>query len=187
MTIRKNLIAIAIGIFLAQAAAAQVFVIGGGLGSECYQKTQNKYASYRDAERICTRALREETMNRGNRAATYVNRGVLRMRNGRYDSAIEDYANALKVKPDLGAAYLNKGAAHIYKKDFAGAITPLDRAIELNSDDIFAAYYNRAIARENIGDVPGAYDDFMKALELKPGWELVEGQLSRFEVTPIAG
>ena len=58
----------------------------------------------------------------------------------------------------------------------------LNRAIELDTNDLFAAYYNRAIARENTGDVPGAYYDFQRSLELKPGWDLAQRQLSRFEV-----
>lgn len=187
MTVRKSFIALAAGIIVAQAAAAQVFVIGGGLGGDCYQQTQLKYGSFSEADKTCTLALRSEPMTRANRAATYVNRGVLRMRNGKYDSAIADYAKAIDIRPELGAAYLNEGAARIYKKDFASALAPLDRAIELESEDIFAAYYNRAIARENTGDVPGAYDDFRKALELKPGWELAELQLSRFSVQPAEG
>ena len=187
MSIGKNAIAIVAALFTTYAAAAQVFVIGGGLGGDCYHQTQMKYASFNQADRVCTRAIREEVMTRDNRAATYVNRGVLRMRHGKYDSAIADYAKAVKIKPNLGAAYLNEGAARIYQKDFASAIAPLDRAIELESTDIFAAYYNRAIARENTGDVPGAYDDFRKALELKPGWDLAESQLSRFAVQPAEG
>ncbi|MEL6758513.1 MAG: tetratricopeptide repeat protein, partial [Pseudomonadota bacterium] len=90
--------------------------------------------------------------------------------------------DAIKLQPELGAAYLNKGAAMIYQKDFQGAIAPLDRAIDLESADLFAAYYNRAIARENTGDVAGAYADFQKSLALKPGWELAQNQLSRFSV-----
>lgn len=167
-------------------ASAQVFVIGNGLGAECYQSTRNASASFTRSEETCTRALREETMTRDNRAATYVNRGVLRMRNGQYDSALSDYSNALSLRPELGAAYLNQGAAFIYKKEFNSAIAPLNRAIDLNSEDLFAAYYNRAIARENTGDVPGAYSDFQKALELKPDWPLAQRQLERFVVTPSA-
>lgn len=172
---------------LASTAAAQVFVIGNGFSGECYQKTKSKYASFNDAEKTCTQALREEAMTRPNRAATYVNRGVLRMRNGRYDQALRDYAEALQVDASLGAAHLNAGAAHIYKKDFSSALQPLNEAIRLNSTDLFAAYYNRAIARENTGDVAGAYDDFQKSLELKPGWDLAQNQLKRFSITDANG
>jgi tetratricopeptide (TPR) repeat protein len=168
-------------------ASAQVFVIGNGFSGECYQKTKSSFASFRDADETCTRALREEPMTRPNRAATYVNRGVLRMRNGQYDAALTDYSEALKLDSSLGAAHLNAGAAHIYKKDFTSALPALNEAIRLGSKDIFAAYYNRAIARENTGDLPGAFADFQKSLELKPEWDLAEKQLSRFTVVDSNG
>ena len=182
----KLMIAAAATALAAETATAQVFVIGKGLGGECYQKTKNKYSSFRAADEVCTRALREQAMNRENRAATYVNRGVLRMREGRYDDALADYATALELKPEMGAAYLNQGAAHIYRHDFDLALASLNRAIDLDSPDLFAAHYNRAIAREHTGDVPGAYDDFVTALELKPGWALAERQLTRFTVEDVS-
>jgi len=186
MKLFKGLGAATLGLMLAQTASAQVFVIGSGLGNECYNQTKNGYSSFRSANEVCTRALREESMTSKNRAATYVNRGVLRMRNGDYDDALSDYAAALRLQADLGEAFLNEGAARIYQKDFAAAIAPLDRAIELGTDDSFAAYYNRAIAREQSGDVEGAYYDFKKALELKPDWDLAEAQLSRFSVEQVS-
>lgn len=174
----------AVSIVALSPANAQVFVIGNGLGAECYESTRQATASFARSDEVCTRALREETMTRENRAATYVNRGVLRMRNGKHSDALKDYANAIEMKPELGAAYLNQGAAYIYQRNFTSAIAPLDRAIQLNSKDLFAAHYNRAIARENTGDVQGAYSDFQKALELKPEWDLAIRQLERFVVTP---
>lgn len=178
----KLMIAAAATALVAGTASAQVFVIGQGLGGDCYQKAKSKYSNFRDADQVCTRALREQAMTRPNRAATYVNRGVLRMREGQYENALKDYADAVELQPLLGAAYLNEGAARIYLKDFQSAIAPLDRAIELESNDLFAAYYNRAIARENVDDVAGAYADFQKSLDLKPGWEMAERQLSRFSI-----
>lgn len=183
----QSLIATAALCAIASPASAQVFVIGNGLGAECYQKTARASSNFIDAETTCTRALREESMTRDNRAKTYVNRGVLRMRAGRYDQSLKDYENAIRLQPELGAAWLNQGAALIYKKDFGAAIAPLNKAIDLNSTDLFAAYYNRAIARENTGDVEGAYADFKKSLELRPEWDLAERQLTRFVVAETAG
>ena len=60
----------------------------------------------------------------------------------------------------------------------------LEKAIELNSEDLYAAYYNRAIARENTGDVQGAYYDFVKSKELNPEFDATDRQLARFTVTP---
>lgn len=166
----------------AEAATAQVFVIGKGLGGECYEKTKSNFYSVRTAENICTRAIEEQAMTRNNRAATFVNRGVIRMRDGRYDEAVSDYNTAIDLDPDLGAAFLNKGAAEIYLRDYSAALASLDRAIELDSHDLFAAHYNRAIAREGTNDVTGAYYDFKRALELKPDWDLAQRQLARFRV-----
>jgi len=182
----KLIIAAAATALIAEAASSQVFVIGKGLGGECYQKTKSRYSNFRSAEAVCTRALREQAMNRQNRAATYVNRGVLRMRESQYEEALEDYSKALDLQPEMGAAYLNQGAAHIFRRDYDLALASLNRAIDLNSADLFAAHYNRAIAREHTGDVPGAYDDFVTALELNPGWELAERQLTRFKVEDVS-
>ena len=182
----KLLIAATATALMAETASAQVFIIGEGLGGECYQETKRNAANFRIAEDTCTRALREQAMSRSNRAATYVNRGVLRMRAGKYDESLADYNQALELMPDLAEAYLNMGAAYIYNKDFTSALSPLDRAIELDSTDLFAAHYNRAIARENTGNVYGAYTDFQAALELKPGWELAERQLKRFTVDDVS-
>lgn len=169
-------------LLIAGPATAQAIVLGGGIARECYETIQSGANRLVEADRLCTKALQTETMTRENRAATYVNRGIARMRDGRHDMAISDYDRALELVPDLGAAFLNKGAAHIYKKEFAAALPLLDRAIETESKDLFAAYYNRAIARERTGDVEGAYYDFQKSLELNPGFTLAERQLTRFSV-----
>ncbi|MEE9381488.1 MAG: tetratricopeptide repeat protein [Hyphomonadaceae bacterium] len=164
------------------AASAQVMVFGVGQSKECYDAALNRTVRLEIGIATCTQAINSETMTKNNRAATYVNRGVLRMRAGRYDLALSDYDRAQRLDPSKGALYLNAGAAHIYKQDYALALPALDKAIELESQDLFAAYYNRGIAREYSGDVTGAYNDFKMSLELKPGWVQAEQQLSRFTV-----
>lgn len=180
--IRTILIAAAT-LFAAPAAAAQVTVIGGGIARDCYEAVKFGIGRAHDAEELCTRALELEALNLSNKAATFTNRGVLRMRQGEYDAALKDYAAAKRIKPGTGATWLNEGAAFIFKKDFNSALVSLEKAIELNSEDLYAAYYNRAIARENTGDVQGAYYDFVKAKELNPEFAATDRQLSRFTVT----
>ena len=164
-------------------AYGQITVIGSGLGKDCYMAVKTSTKSMRSIEDLCTKALTEGQLNLSNRAATLVNRGIIRMRDGRYDAALKDYAASERIKSGNGPLYLNRGAALIYKKQFAAALIELDRAIELETQDIFAAYYNRAIARENTGDIEGAYFDFKKALELNPDFEQAKWQLGRFEVS----
>lgn len=165
------------------AALAQVTILGGGIAKECFEAAKYEKLSPQEGEAICTRAIESEAMTPGNRAATYTNRGVLRMRATKYDKALSDYETAKKLKPEAGEVYLNEGAAYIFLKDYPNALEALTTAIGLQSSDLHAAYYNRAIAKEKLGDVQGAYFDFLKAVELKPEWELAQWQLSRFEVT----
>lgn len=167
----------------APAASAQVTVIGGGIARDCYEAVKFGFGRPADAEDLCTRAIELEALNLENKAATYTNRGVLRMRMGNYDAALADYAIAKRIRPETGATWLNEGAAFIFKKDFNSALVSLEKAIELNSEDLYAAYYNRAIARENTGDVEGAYFDFVKSKELNPDFEKTDAQLARFTVT----
>lgn len=170
-------------LLVSPAAFAQVTVIGGGIAADCYEAAKYETVSPKEGEQICTRAIESEAMNLSNRAATFTNRGVLRMRAGKYEASLSDYDTAKKLKPDVGETYLNEGAAYIFTGDFNSALRSLNTAIELESADIHAAYYNRAIAREKLGDVEGAYRDFKQALELKPDWDLAKWQLSRFTVS----
>ncbi len=171
-----------IAFLAAPAAMAQVTVLGGGIARECYEATKFQTISAADTERLCTRALELEAMNSTNRAATLTNRGVVRMRQGKLEMALGDYANAKRIRPEVGATYLNEGAAYILQGDFGSALDSLNRAIELDSSDLYAAYYNRAIAREQTGDVEGAYYDFVKSQELNANFELTRRQLERFTV-----
>ena len=173
----------AIMIAAAPAASAQVTVLGGGLARECYEAAKYNIGRQSAGEDICTRALEHEMLNTTNRAATFTNRGVLRMRQDKLDSALSDYAASKRILPEEGATWLNEGAAYILKRDYEAALVSLEQAIELESNDLYAAYYNRAIAREQTGDIEGAYYDFVKSRELNPEFALTEAQLSRFELT----
>lgn len=167
---------------LAPATAAQVTVIGGGLAKDCYEAAKFGTLSEAAAEAICTRALEHEALNLSNRAATFTNRGVLRMRQGKLDAALTDYTASKRISPDSGPTWLNEGAAYILKQDYNSALVALDKAIELDSSDLYAAYYNRALARERTGDVEGAYYDFVKSKELNPDYTATDEQLARFTV-----
>ncbi len=166
-----------------QFASAQITVIGGGIARDCYEAVKFNLGRASDAEELCSRALEYEALNLSNKAATYTNRGVVRMRQGKYDAALSDYSSAKRIRPGTGATWLNEGAAYIFKKDYNSALVSLEKAIELDSEDLYAAYYNRAIARENTGDIEGAYYDFVKSKELNPDFAATDRQLGRFTVS----
>ena len=164
-----------------------VVILGNGQARECEQHAKlaaDRMMSPAHAEATCSEALAIEQLSPSDRAATLNNRGVVRF--AMLDepvSAMDDFTAAADVNPRLGTSYVNRGTVFLREQRFEEARAELDRGIELgNIDEPWKAYYNRALAREALNDVRGAYDDFMKALELNPGWEMATAQLSRFTV-----
>ena len=178
---RFGLLALIITAF-SSSAYAQVIVFGTGLARDCYEAAETSRLTANEAIETCTVALTQQTMSRDDRVSTLVNRGILYMRNGNFTSAMNDYNNALDFAPEMGEAYLNIGAAYIYQREYDAALTALNRAIDLETTDIWAAYYNRGIAHEQTGDLTSAYWDFVRSQELNPESELPARQIARFTV-----
>ncbi len=61
----------------------------------------------------------------------------------------------------------------------------ISRGLELGSEEPEKGYYFRGLARWGQDNFKGAYDDFHKALALRPGWNLPQQQLAYFKVTPV--
>ncbi len=58
----------------------------------------------------------------------------------------------------------------------------IDRGLALDPDQPEKAYFNRAVAKERLNDLKGAYFDYRRALELKPDWDMPKVELARFTV-----
>ena len=135
--IRSALLAASFLAIAAPAASAQVSVIGGGIASDCYEAALYGRISPQEGERICTKAIQAEMMKLDNRAATYTNRGVLRMRAGDYDGALSDYGTAKKMKPSLFKSY-NANAACILssREPEHKTLIPLANSLESTSPSL---------------------------------------------------
>jgi len=81
------------------------------------------------------------------------------------NEAIADFSRAIKIKPDLAAAYFNRGNARYKLGELNEAIADYNRAIKIKPD-YAAAYFNRGIARMILGDKQGAIEDMQKAVQL---------------------
>jgi len=163
------------------ADAGAVTVIGGGMARECSQAALNGEHEAR-YENLCTQALESELMSLRDRAGTYVNRGILKLRRKEFASAQYDFNRAIETKPDLGEAYVNRGAAAVGAKRYADGLADLNKALELGVEEPEKAYYNRALAFEGLDDLKAAYFDYKKAVELKPDWDMPQKELARFTV-----
>ena len=171
----------------AGAAQADVTVIGNGLAANCSAAARSVAGNgpaRGEAVKECTLALEEEVLSPHERAATFVNRGVLHLAARDFGTARSDFDAALRIEPNLAEALTNRGAALIGQGHDAQAITEIDRGLGLNPMEPEKAYFNRAIAEERLGDLKSAYNDYRKAQALKPDWPLPGAELARFRVSP---
>ena len=68
-----------------------------------------------------------------------------------YRRAIEDFEEALSLKPGMAIALADRGAAHEKLGDYDSAIRDLDQAIALDPS-LAIAYYSRGLAYGSKGD-----------------------------------
>lgn len=176
-------------IVLASAAAAlapaqaAVTVLGGGLARSCYEAVEHGRITAARALQICDAALEQEQLTRRDRAATITNRGILFMREGRFERALSDYQKSIRLFPDLLESKVNLGAALYNLGRYEEALAALDEGVGTESADAQAVgYYNRALCHERLGDIQTAYEDFRRALAVRPDFELAAKQLERFVV-----
>mgnify|MGYP003646567922 CR=1 FL=1 len=86
-------------IVVAGPAVAAVTVVGNSAAQSCYQAAAATVL-LRDDIGVCDRALNEEALTPYEEVATLVNRGILKLRDGRTDSAIADFDAAIARDPD---------------------------------------------------------------------------------------
>ena len=166
----------------AGAAQAQVDVTGGGLALACAQAAKAGESLPR-FEQTCTESIEKEMLVPLDRAGTYVNRGVIKLRGQRYDDAVKDFNVAIRYQPTLAEAYVNRAAARIGLRQYGDSLSDINNALQLNVKEPEKAYYNRAVAHEYLDDFKDAWLDYKKALEIAPDWDLPRQQLARFTVS----
>jgi lipoprotein NlpI len=59
---------------------------------------------------------------------------------GKYDAAIRDFTQALKLQPDIPAAYVNRGLAQMRANRLTAAKKDFDTAVAKDKDDVDARY-----------------------------------------------
>jgi tetratricopeptide (TPR) repeat protein len=173
--------ALAATALLAAFPAHAITMVVGGLAGACFEMAKaGRFDS--DARDTCTQALDAEPLNAHDRAGTFVNRGAMELRIKDYAAAHADFKAAMRVLPSLGEPYIGEGAYLISQQRYAEAEPQLSRGLQLGIEEPEKAYYFRGIARWGQDNYKGAYLDFKKASELKPGWDLPREQMAQFHV-----
>lgn len=164
-------------------ASAGVIVIGSNSARLCFEAADSAgRPSPRDLD-LCNEAVNEAGLSRHDVVASYVNRGIVKLRRGLVADSIQDFDRAMALDPNQAEAYLNKGAALVQQEDMSGALPLFTVALERNTARPAIAHFGRAIANETLGNVAAAYRDYQMASQLDPDWTAPRTELQRFRVT----
>jgi tetratricopeptide (TPR) repeat protein len=181
MRVVKLIAAVFAGLMLCVVdAGAVTIVLGGGVAAQCYSTAE--YGDPFEAFDTCSRALEDTKLTTRDRAATLINRSVVRLRVRDNAGAVADCDESIKIYPRFGEAFVNRGAALLNMDKPEEALSQFNKAIDLGLDKLYLAYYNRAMAKEKLNDALGAYNDYKKTLELAPYYTEAKDQLKRFKI-----
>lgn len=166
------------------AQAQSVTVLGTNDAYRCYESAQysvrSSSASASDLA-DCNDAIREGRLNRRDKAATYINRGILRVNMGDVEQAQQDYLSALDISDRSPETFLNLGNLQYMMQDYYAAISDYDHAETLGLRQQHILFLNRGMAYMRIGQFDLAETEYMKALELRPDWSDVQEKLLDLE------
>lgn len=167
---------------LSGVASAQTLVLGSSNARLCYEAALAGDRGSRNALARCETAMETDTLSRRDLAATHVNYGILLFRASRLDDAMTAYDRAVELQPRMGEARLNRGLVWLARSDYAAAEADFTQALALGVGEPHKAYYNRALSFDAREMYREAYDDYQRALEDRPGWELPLLELQRYQV-----
>jgi tetratricopeptide (TPR) repeat protein len=133
-----------------------------------------------NALRDCERALRYPRLSREAEVQIRVNLGVMRLRRGEHQMAVDLLDAVIADFPRSAEAHMNRGAALLQMRQYGPAVTAFTEALSLGVAEPHKAYFNRGAAREGMRDLRGAYEDYSTALEIRPDWGPANAELARF-------
>jgi tetratricopeptide (TPR) repeat protein len=169
---------------LPAAATASVVTMGSGYAASCYQAADARAAGQTEMA-ACNRALTEQALDLDDRVATHVNRGILHLLRADTGQANADFDAALAMNPNQAEAWLNKAIVHARFGRPVDAMPMVQKALQLKTRRAALAYFVRAMAYEDSGNIRAAYNDLKRAQTLEPKWKEPEIELRRFKVQQI--
>ena len=165
------------------ASAQSMIVIGGdSYAKECFQLSNQAsmtgIVGTSDIE-VCDKAINYASLKLSDLVATYVNRGVLKVRTGDLKGAVQDYNRAIEIQPTTAEAFINRGNLWFTAQHYQEAIADYDKSLELKLRKAHIALLNKGMALEGMGQLTQAKENYLAALERNPDWSTALSKLER--------
>lgn len=116
---------------------------------------------------FCSSAIRSGRWTGKSLAALHLGRAAGYFAQKRYQEAIPDFDEAIRLNPNSAQAFYGRGNAYLATRQYVRAIQDFDRAISLAPKDS-RAYSNRCAAHAMLGKLERAIADCDRALQLNP-------------------
>lgn len=97
-----------------------------------------------------------------------VERGRLLMREGKHQESLASLDAALLIRKDHSLGQRLRAETLFHLRRFEEVIEAFDRYLKEKGTPLESVYRGRGLARSELGQYPGAIEDFTKALELQP-------------------
>jgi len=117
-----------------------------------------------NAVAACSRFIAKGGSNNEDLYSAYYERGMKRRYNRQFDPAIDDFSKAIALTPNNLWAYVARGHAYAYKKDFARAFADQETAIRKQPNEV--TYTGRAVDLIEAGEYDRAVADLNEALRI---------------------
>lgn len=142
----------------------------------CYQESLFPYSD--QGIGYCNNAILRGDLTRRDLAATYSNRGIIHAKSGKYEKALADHDQAVRLKPDMPQVHINRGNALFRVLEYEEALTEFDKAIATNAGLIATALFNKALTLLKLHRLNEAKLTLETALESDPDSKLIEKALN---------
>jgi len=180
----RNILALLLLMSSIDSWSQSVTVIGGdSLATECFQTSQivamTGSSSKEDLDK-CSNAVSHGKLNLRDLAATYVNRGIIKVALEDFSGGLADYETAIEILPSYAAeAYLNRGNIMLIAKRYNNAIEDYQEALKRDVNQPHVAVLNLGLAYEYLGDLEQAKRYYEEAITVIPEWPTAIEKLSR--------
>jgi Tfp pilus assembly protein PilF len=171
-------------LFSISAQAQSVTTLGTNDAYRCYESAEYAVRSLSGSVSDlveCNEALREGRLSRRDKAATYINRGIIRVNMGDVERAQRDYLSALDISDRSPETFLNLGNLQFLMQDYSSAISDYDHAESLGLSQKHVLFLNRGMAYMRVGQFDIAEAEYRKALEIRPDWLNAQEKLADLE------